>query len=905
MDELIYTIAKQETAEQDYLIIRLPQSGLTIAQWRTKGLTSADKEILALLLKEEAAFQQKLTKRVPHLETMPINKIHVSSSQSLPVLERLAQTHRLYFEHKQLVLDFYTPVHFYYQGQVVQNQSLSITARLKWRDTDIALSECSAMGPGSSPWFIKGIALKVITTSINWKQLKNIYTHAPLLLEGPQKTAFLEEIEEEDEDGPQLILSNTSLSELKQSHPPLPLLILKDRFGAFADLWMDYGQGLKILLQNPLSEVKDQKNPLRIKRQIDIEKNWEKDLLETDFTYKNSGTSHYYCPTHQVAKSLLFLLEIGWALEDWKGHRIVRQGENQLILEEDKQSILVKGVVKFDEYEVDISHVVGAFNRRESFVQLSDNTVGLLTTDQENHYLLELAEESEIVGTTIQIKKNQFGAIAPLFEKTKLTPSLHKLRQTIHNFQEIEQVLPDPLFIGNLRGYQKTGVNWLNFLHSYHLHGILADDMGLGKTVQVLAFLSRLPQNTPHLIVMPTSLLFNWRNEIEKFLPHFTCLVHQGPKRAQNLAALNSYTIILTSYGTLRTDAFLLNQLTYQCLILDEAQVIKNSQTLTAQTIYDFKAQMRLCITGTPIENNMNELWSHFRFLMPDLLGKLEQFQSEIQASTSDRRYLDRLKRKISPFILRRTKKEVLKDLPERMDQLVTIDMDDSQRKIYESFLAGYKKNLIKKVETEGVGKHRMEILEAILRLRQICCHPLLVSSLIEENEKVTSSKLEALEQDLETIMSENAKVLIYSQFTGMLSLMKQLAHAKNWPYCYLDGSTKDREKEVEKFQNSSGSMIFFVSLKAGGVGLNLTAADYVLLYDPWWNEAVEEQAINRAHRIGRKEVVIAKRYIVADSIEEKIMKLKASKKHIIEQIFDENSVASAFTIEDLYDLLD
>jgi len=904
MHDIIYTIEKQDTTEEGLLIICLPESGLTISQWRAKGLSKIDQETLALLLKQESAYRQRLTGRVPHLETMLIDKIHIASNQAIPVLEHLAHTQKLYFNQKQLVLDFYTPVKFYYEGELKQDQTLALTARLKWRETDISLSECDRIGQGKPHWFIKGIALKVITTSISWKRLIQIYLARTLILEGVHKNVFLEEMEHEDESDPQLVLKGTSQEEVKQSTPPLPLLILKDRFGAFADLWMDYGQGLKIILQNPLAEIKDQINHFRFKRQMEIEKNWEKDLLETNFLLKNSGTSHYYCPTHQVAKSLIFLLEIGWSILDWKGNRIVKQGASQLNLQDNDQMIQIKGTVKFDEFEADISQVIGAFNRRESFVRLSENTVGLLAMDQDARYLQEIAEESELVGSSVRIKKNQFGALANLFEKTELSSRLQQLSENIKNFQSIKEVLPSHSFQGNLRPYQQAGLNWLSFLHAHHLHGILADDMGLGKTVQVLAFLSTLPQDLPHLILMPTSLLFNWRKEIEKFLPDTACLLLQGSKRMDSLTELSKHSIILTSYGTLRSDAQLLKQLDYHCVILDEAQVIKNSQTLTAQTAYELKAKMRLCITGTPIENHMNELWSHFRFLMPDLLGKLESFQGDVQASTSDHRYLDRIKRKIAPFILRRSKREVLKDLPERIDQLVWIEMDESQRKIYEYFLAGYKKDLIKKVELEGARKHRMEILEAILRLRQICCHPLLVSSLYDEPESVVSSKFEALEEDLETIVSEGGKVLIYSQFTRMLKLMTKSSQSKNWPFCYLDGSTQEREKVIEKFQNSSGSMLFFISLKAGGVGLNLTAADYVILYDPWWNEAVEEQAINRAHRIGRKDVVIAKRLIVSDSIEEKIMKLKASKRLIIEQIFDDIPVPSHLTVEDLQYLL-
>jgi SNF2 family DNA or RNA helicase len=253
---------------------------------------------------------------------------------------------------------------------------------------------------------------------------------------------------------------------------------------------------------------------------------------------------------------------------------------------------------------------------------------------------------------------------------------------------------------------------------------------------------------------------------------------------------------------------------------------------------------------------------------------------------------------------LRRRKHEVAKDLPPRIDQTMWIEMGEKQRLIYDQFLSGFRGNLIKKIEQEGIGKHRLEILEAILRLRQICCHPLLVSSLLDEETPTTSAKFEALMQDLETIIEEKSKVLVYSQFTSMLKLMANFAKKQEWSYAYLDGSTENREKVVNQFQEDPSQSIFFISLKAGGVGLNLTAADYVFLYDPWWNEAVEEQAINRAHRIGRQDQVIAKRFVIAESIEEKMMKLKESKRLVVEELFESNSDSSQLTIDDLYTLL-
>lgn len=884
MTEIAYSILYSDNCLLIHLselsggIITPLQTAISTAQWTTLASHKYDKEIMTTLIKNEKNGKTFL-------------KFHIPSNQAIPVLELLGSTQKLYFNQKQLVVDLYGGAELYYESSNKEGV-ISVKGRLKWREKDIPVTNCLCIGPGKPNWFIHGILLKGISTHINWKRLLQLYENSPLVLEGAQKAAFLDEIDPEDPDSPKIIGSS-----IENASSLFPILILKDRSGAFADLWMDYGNGEKVLFQDPRNSLN------KLKRQPETERNWEKDLLETDFICKQTGTSHYYCPTDKVAKSLTFLIEIGWSILDWKGNRVIKQESSQLNMEESHNAILVKGKVKFAEFEADVVNVLGAFNRRERFVTLSDNTVGLLSIDHEAA-LQELAEEGEIIGESIKVKKSHFGSLSNLFEQSSLTSSLSIFKEKIQHFSGIQEACPSTQFSGQLRPYQQQGLNWLTFLHDYGLHGILADDMGLGKTVQVLALLSKLETKQPHLIVMPTSLLFNWKNEIHTFLPGIKCYVHQGPARTKSVAELQAYPIILTSYTTLRLDAPLLQQLEYHCIILDEAQMIKNPQTQTAQTVYQLKGKLRLCITGTPIENRLSDLWSLFQFLMPDLLDSLESFESDVAAASVDRRHLDRIKRKIAPFILRRTKQEVLKDLPPRIDQVVWIEMSEEQRGIYERFLSGVKNNLIKKVEVEGMGKHRLEIFEAILRLRQICCHPLLVSSLLDENVVPSSAKFEALEADLETLVAEGRKALVYSQFTSMLKLMTQLAKSRGWSYSYLDGSTTNREKVVDDFQNDPNQSLFFVSLKAGGVGLNLTAADYVYLYDPWWNEAVEEQAINRAHRIGREDVVIAKRLVIAESIEEKMMKLKAMKRLAIEEILDTDSSPSDLTVEDLKFLL-
>lgn len=916
MSEIAYAINSSATLEQGCLVLDLleaikenysyrllPSEGRLVPQWRSMAKQPADQEAFAFLLKEELLFQQRLTGKTPHADSLRLQQLHVPSSQVLPAFKLLSSTQKLFCQGKQLVIDLFGQAEFYYEASPLTNGKLEIKGRLGWRDTDIALAECEALGPGKPLWFVRGLTLKMISTSISWKRLQEL-RRGPLILEGGAKQTFLDNLDPEDPEMPKLVVKEGSAHEITQQAQPYPLLRLKDRWGACADLWMDYGHGHIVAFHDPRSIIKDNQGRLLFKRQPEVEANWEKDLLETDFIKKAVGSSHYYCPLDRVAKSLTFLLEVGWHIQDWQERQVVRQTGMALQFEDQYQTVAVKGRVRYEEHETDVSQVLGAFNRREHFIQLSPGTVGLISKDATQQALQDLAEEGEWVGQEVRIQKSRLGTLDPLWKHATVSESLSDLKNKLQNFTGIQEALPSTDFQGKLRPYQQQGVNWLAFLHEYGFHGILADEMGLGKTIQVLAFLSRLPAKGPHLIVLPTSLLFNWRNEIKQFLPSFIPVIHQGPQRAKTTEELQKADVILTSYTTLRLDLPLLQKISFSCLILDEAQMIKNANTQTAQAVCQLTAQLRLCLTGTPVENHLQELWSHFHFLMPDLFGSQESFDADVQAAQADRRYLERIKRKVAPFLLRRRKQDVVADLPPRIDQVVWIEMPDEQRLMYDQLLAGFKSGLLKKVETEGMGKHRMEILEALLRLRQVCCHPLLVSSLLEDSTPPASAKFDALLQDLETIVEEGHKVLIYSQFTSMLKLMAQAAQQRHWSYGYLDGSTTNREEVVTRFQEDPSQLLFFISLRAGGVGLNLTAADYVYLYDPWWNEAVEEQAINRAHRIGRQDIVIAKRFVVAESVEEKMMKLKAAKRLMIEDLLEAETISTQLTIADLHYLL-
>lgn len=851
---LLYHINKTSSEEKNGLVIDLydgeATQPLSETQWKKRAQTKEDLQALAFLLRSPS----------------PCRSVVIPFKDSLHALKLLAATGRLYFNQKQIVCDFFGKSTLYY----VVDETKVITARVKTSLGDFDIGSCNYICRGPPAWFIKDISLKFFSEEVSWQELK-------AAMNG---TVAYEDIQ----NSPNLAYIGNAKEIIRQSQGPLPILKLKDRTGAFADLWMDYGSGRQFSIHDLQR---------RDFRDLASESLWEKDLFETDFIKKNVGSSQYYCPLDKVAKSLGFLLELGWKIEDWRGNRLVKAGTVDCRLEQIGERIHLKGKIDFDTFEVDVSTVAGAFNRKELFLQIAPQTTALLSMDDKS--LQHFLEEGELVGDTVSVKRQHVGLLTDLHVKMD-----GDLKEKLLSAKQICLSPPGNLFQGSLRPYQQEGVNWLSFLYESGFHGILADDMGLGKTVQVLAFLSRLEAARPILIVLPTSLLFNWRKEIELFLPSFSIIAYHGQERTSHAAALQKYQIVLTSYATLRLDLPLLSKLEWECVILDEAQAIKNAHTQTAQAVCKLKARFRLSLTGTPIENHLNELWSHFHFIMPELFEDEADFEREVSAGQSDSRYIHKIKRKIRPFILRRKKEEVAKDLPEKVEQVVWIELPAAQRQAYDEFLSGVRNNLMKKVRADGTSKHRMEILEAILRLRQICCHPALASLEVFE-----SGKLNTLLQDIDTVVDEGRKVLVYSQFTSMLQLISKELRSRGYDFAYLDGSTVDREKVVTQFQEDPAIKVFLISLKAGGTGLNLTAADYVFLYDPWWNEAAENQAIDRVHRIGRKNTVFAKRYVTIETIEEKMMSLKANKKKTIGEIFDGDWEASSISLEDLSSLLD
>lgn len=473
---------------------------------------------------------------------------------------------------------------------------------------------------------------------------------------------------------------------------------------------------------------------------------------------------------------------------------------------------------------------------------------------------------------------------------------LRELASKLVQFKGIKTVDIPNQFQGQLRPYQLEGLNWLQFLREYEFGGILADDMGLGKTVQALSHLTVEKvsdrMKNPSLIIAPTSLMFNWRMEAERFSPDLKILVLHGSDRKQQFENILQYDLVFTTYPLLKHDKEILLKNEFYFLILDEAQSIKNSKSLSTQIVQQIQAKHRLCLTGTPLENHLGELWSLFHFMMPGLLGEEKQFnrlfRTPIEKHGNQERR-EHLTRRIAPFLLRRTKNNVVEELPEKVNMIQHIEIDGVQRDLYETIRVTMQKKVKQEIAKLGLARSHIIILDALLKLRQVCCDPRLLKINTAQKNKAKSAKLELLMTLLPELIEEGRRILIFSQFTEMLELIESELATKQIEYVKLTGQTKDREASVRKFQNGE-IPLFLISLKAGGTGLNLTTADTVIHYDPWWNPAVEDQATDRAHRIGQNKTVFVYKFVTKGTVEEKILEMQQNKRALMEGLFAGNT---------------
>jgi SNF2 family DNA or RNA helicase len=493
--------------------------------------------------------------------------------------------------------------------------------------------------------------------------------------------------------------------------------------------------------------------------------------------------------------------------------------------------------------------------------------------------------------------------------RSQVDEAFEKIREELSRGERPEAEDEPEGFHGTLRHYQREGLGWLSFLERMGLGGCLADDMGLGKTIQVLGMLVRRQatireqgmSHRPTLVIVPKSLVFNWIEEARKFAPGLRVLNHTGNTRLDESGALADWDLILTTYGTLRRDIVRHRETEFDYVVLDEAQSIKNAGSQAAKACRLLKARHRLALTGTPVENHIGELWSIFEFLNPGQLGSASRLR-QFLAGGHGRGAAEVVARAVRPFLLRRTKTQVLSDLPEKTEQTIFCELGEAQRKAYDDLREHYRLELSGRIGRMGMGKSRIAVLEALLRLRQTACHPGLVDPKLIDD---PGAKLETLLEQLDEVLAEGHKVLVFSQFTSFLAILRRQLDARSIPYEYLDGKTTDRQARVAHFQEDPECRLFLVSLKAGGQGLNLTAADYIYILDPWWNPAVEAQAVDRAHRIGQTRRVFAYRLIARDTVEEKILALQDRKRELAESIVRaDESLITSLTADDVEMLL-
>jgi superfamily II DNA or RNA helicase len=613
-------------------------------------------------------------------------------------------------------------------------------------------------------------------------------------------------------------------------------------------------------------------------------------------------------PKENAAPLIHIMISWGWIVEA-EGKSIVSSGATETRVSSGVNWFDLTAEVKYGDVAINVQQLIETLDQGEKWIKLGDGTFGMIPEQWVRRHAA-LASIGEKTGTVTRFKPGQAVFLDGWLQEDvnlKVDQKFQETRERFQRFSGLKPKFASKNFKGVLRPYQEQGLSWLEFLSDFDLGGVLADDMGLGKTVQVLAFLQnrilkvKKSERIPSLIIIPKTLIHNWSDEASKFVPGLKVVKYSGSTRKALLPDLMQADLILVTYQTLRHDFKELGNIEFDYVIADEAQAIKNGDAQISRTCKQVRGRKKLAMTGTPIENSINDLFSILDFANPGLItmGLRRRFS---EGGKDEKETAGALSRALKPIILRRTKEQVLKDLPEKTEQTLFCEMSKDEMKTYEGLRDHYRKALVEKIDKTGIEKSKIQILTALLRLRQAACHPALLDR--RDGDK-TSAKLETLLEQTEEVISEGHKVLIFSQFTSFLAVVEKNLKERGVDFEYLDGKTRDRQKPVQRFQNDPNCKVFLLSLKAGGTGLNLTAADYVFLLDPWWNPAVERQAIDRAHRIGQHRNVFAYRLIARGTVEEKILELQKSKRDLADAIVSEDaSFLKKMTREDLQLLL-
>jgi len=686
---------------------------------------------------------------------------------------------------------------------------------------------------------------------------------------------------------------------------------------------MRYGQlEVPVYSRKQLFDSDQNGNLFKVERNEALEARFTSLVMQQhpDFEEQMDGYQYFYLHRDKFLEDNWFLE----AFEVWRNEGVSILGFNELKnnkLNSHRAKINIqitsgldwfnaKLKVSFGQKDASLKQLHRAIRNKSKFIQLDDGSLGMLPEEWIDR-ISAYFRAGEIDEDLLKIPKISFTEVSSLFEKEVISDEVKEeitsYSSRLYSGESIPEIPVPSTLHAELRDYQHEGLNWLNFLDGFNFGGCLADDMGLGKTVQIIAFILSQREkrgHTTNLIVVPTSLLFNWQEEISKFAPSIKVWLHYGAERQKSTTHMSDYEVILTSYGMLLSDIKFLKTFQFNYVFLDESQTIKNPNSERYKSARLLQSRNRIVLTGTPIENNTFDLYSQLSFACPGLLGSKQYFK-DIYAIPIDKFEFSKrameLQQKIKPFILRRTKKQVAKELPEKTETVIYCEMNAEQRKIYDA----YEKELrefIAANDEDDLNKNSMHVLTGLTRLRQICNSPILLKEGYSGEHAV---KIEIL---MEQILgkSKDHKILVFSQFVGMLDLIKTELERRKISFEYLTGQTKDRGQKVHNFQNNEDVRVFLISLKAGGVGLNLTQADYIYLVDPWWNPAAENQAIDRSYRIGQTKNVIAVRMICSNTVEEKILSLQKKKNQLAQHLLKTDGAKfQGFSKQDLLEILE
>jgi SNF2 family DNA or RNA helicase len=605
------------------------------------------------------------------------------------------------------------------------------------------------------------------------------------------------------------------------------------------------------------------------------------------------------------------LIEKGFTFEQDNNSKkyVIGSSKIDLDIKERNDWFDIEAIVQFGQFKIPFIQLKNHILQKKREFLLPNGEIAIIPEKWFSQYgnLLSFSEGTE----NLTLKKLHVGLVHDFANSELASISMDRKLQRLSDFEHIDDLDAPINFKGTLRPYQKAGYNWFHFLQKYHFGGCLADDMGLGKTIQTLALLQKEKElqseqgiHTTSLIVMPTSLIYNWMNEAKKFTPKLKIHTHTGSFREKDINLFKKFDVVISTYGITRVDIDLIKEMYFHYVILDESQNIKNPSSKSFKAVKQLHSKFKLILSGTPVENTVNDLWTQMSFINPGLLGSQTFFQTDFVQpieKKKDEEKAQKLQVLIKPFVMRRTKEQVATELPPKTENLFYSKMTEDQLEIYEQTKSDYRNELLKALETGDYSKSPIQLLQGLTKLRQIANHP----KLVDEDYRGESGKFEDVVHKLKSVVEGGHKVLIFSQFVKQLALYKNYLEEQGFAFSYLDGATINRGKVVEEFKSSTKIQIFLISIKAGGVGLNLTEADYVFILDPWWNPAVEQQAIDRTHRIGQTKNVFIYKFITKDTVEEKILALQNKKLRVAKSLITtEDSFMKSLTEADIKEIL-